>query len=122
MIAVPQFFGGELVGCSGGPGDEVRHAEAPLGERGVLVRREQAIREPGAVERLPEAVARPREVVPDGARPQPRVDAHEDDVEVRPEHVGDRSTARGLEVGFRGVHALSQPCGRSGHHERHVVI
>ena len=38
---------------------------------------------PGTVERLPEPVARPREVVPDGARPQPRVDPDEDDVEVR---------------------------------------
>ena len=38
----------------------------------------------------------PREVMPDGARPQPGVDPDEDDVEVGPEDVGDRPAACGF--------------------------
>ena len=112
----------ELVGGRGRPGDEVRHAEVPPEQRRVLERGEEPVGEPGAVERLPEPVARPREVMPDRARPQPGVDPDEHDVEVRAEDVGDRPAARGLEFRLRGVHRVSQPRGRSGHHERDVVI
>ena len=80
----------------GRSGHQIRHAEVPLEERRVLLGREQPIGEPGSVQRLPEAVTRPGEVVPDRARPQARVDPDEDHVEVRPEHVGDRPPARCL--------------------------
>jgi hypothetical protein len=118
----PDLVRAQLVRPRRRSGDEVRHAEFPIEQRGVLEGRQEAVGESGRVQRLPEPVARPSEVMPDGARPEPRVDAHEDDVEVRPEHVGDRSAARGLEVGLRGVQALSQSRVRSGHHERDVVI
>jgi hypothetical protein len=53
------------------------------------------------VERRPEAVARPGEVVPDGARPQAGVDPDEDDGEIAREDVGDRSTVSALQLCFR---------------------
>ena len=67
---------------------------------------------PEAVERLPEAVPGPCEVMPDGARPQPGVDPDEDDVEVRPEDVGDRPVARGFQVFLRRAHGIGRAGGR----------
>ena len=63
----------------------------------------------------------PREVVPDGARPQPGVDPDEDDVEVRTEDVGDRPAARGFEVFLRRAHGIGRAGGRRGHSDRDVV-
>ena len=50
--------------------------------------------ETGGVQRGPEAVARPGEVMPDRPRVQPRVDAAEQDAQVRPNHVRDLPAVR----------------------------
>src|SRR5207248_2547627 len=78
--------------------DEARDADPDGHEIKVVERRPLSLREPGPVERLPEAVARPGEVVPDGPRVQSRVDPHEHHAEAISQKVGDRAAASGVEL------------------------
>jgi hypothetical protein len=74
-----QFVVGEL-GCGAGrPRGDVRDAETELRQRDVLLGRVQARREAGRVQRRPEPVPRPGEVVPDLRRSEPGVDPDEED-------------------------------------------
>jgi hypothetical protein len=60
----------------------------------VLLGRELARGDAGTVQRGPEAVARPGEVVADLGRAQGRVDAAEEDVEAGPDDVRERLAQR----------------------------
>src|SRR2546427_2489726 len=94
----PELVRGQLRRRGGRPVDQVRDAEAYGRQILIVERRPLALGEARAVERLPEAVARPGEVVPDRPRVQPRIDAHEHHVELISEHVGDRAAASGVEL------------------------
>lgn len=92
------------LGCRGGcERYDVGDADAGAEQLPLLGRVEQARAEPSAVQRLPEAVTRACEMVPDGRRVQARVDADEEDVELAPDEIRDALAARGRELGERGL-------------------
>ena len=90
-----------LLACVVGSGCHVGDAVAEIEEHPLLVRREDAIREACRVQRRPEAVARPREVVPHGGRVQPRVDAAEEDREPGRDDVGHQAPGGTRDLGAR---------------------
>ena len=93
--ALAQLLGGELRGRAGRPGHDVGDAE-PVGQQlAVLVRREQPRGEPGQVDRRPEAVAGPGEVVAALGRQQRRVDPAEQHATSRRDHVRQRLLGHG---------------------------
>jgi hypothetical protein len=87
----PQLVVGELGGGTGRAVDEVRHADAVGEQLLVLVGAQPPRGEPRGVQRRPEPVARPGEVVARLGGPQRRVDADEEDPEP-----GDYDVAEGL--------------------------
>ena len=104
--AVADLVGSELGGGRGRAVDEVGDAEAGL-EHGVAVPgRQESIGEARGVERRPEAVARPGEMAPGGARVAARVDAAEEDAQVRGDEVGDGQAVGGREFGGRRAPGL----------------
>jgi hypothetical protein len=82
--------------------------EAERDQLGLLVGGEQPRGQPAQVERLPEAVPGPGEVVPDRRRPQPGVDAAEQHPHARAEHVGHEPALGALPLGEGGP---GQNCG-----------
>jgi hypothetical protein len=87
-----QLLGVELGGGAGRAVDEVGDAEAVAEQLGVLVRGEPARGEPGEVQRRPEPVARPGEVVPARGGDQTRVDPDEEDAQAGADDVPQRFT------------------------------
>src|SRR5437867_2674560 len=127
--ADPPGAGSELslgqLGCPRrGPRHQIGDAEPGLQQLALLERRELPAREERAVERLPEPVAGPSEVMADGARVEARVDAAEEHLQPRPDDVRDRPAGRladpsmrdGLEAWLRvGVGLGELRAGPSGY-------
>jgi hypothetical protein len=78
-----QLLARELVGRARGTRRDVRHADAEVEQVEVLVGSQTARGEAGGVQRRPEAVAGPGEVVADLGRAQRRVDPDEEDPQAR---------------------------------------
>jgi len=95
----------QLGGVGGRARDEVRDPAADIEQPPLVPRREHVIGEARAVQRAPEAVARPREVVARRARVQAGVDAAEEHLQPRRDEVGDGASVRGGELGLRGARA-----------------
>ena len=85
------FVGGELVRGRGRAGDEVGDADAAGEQLGTLARMQLDRREAGGGERRPEAVAGAGEVPARRRRVEARVDAAEEDVEIRSDDVTQRA-------------------------------
>lgn len=88
----------------------------------LLPRREEPRRESGAVNRRPEAIARPPEMTADRRGVEAGIDAAEEDVEIRRDDVRQGFAVRGGEIGFAGLQKFSanppryffeRPCGVS---------
>jgi len=83
-----QFVVLEFRGSRRSPCDEVGDPTA-TGQQLELIRgRKQPRREAGGVERRPETVARPREVLPLRGRHQAGVDADKEHIEIRTDDIG----------------------------------
>src|SRR5438477_5640037 len=118
LRAVAEFPGIELVGARRRAVDQVRDAEPPPEELPAFMRPEDPVGEAGLVKRLPEPVPGAREMKPDRARPQARVDADEEDPEIRSDHVRDAPAARGVELGAGRTPRLYRICPFGGGWQR----
>ena len=85
--SLAQLLGAQLGGRPRGTVGEVGDADAERRQVAVLVGREDAGRESRSVQRRPEPVARPREVVAALRGGQRRVDADEQDPKARPDDI-----------------------------------
>jgi hypothetical protein len=80
----------------------------------------ETLREPRRVQRRPEAIPRPREVVTHGGRVQPRVDAAEEHIQIRRQYVTKALPVGGLDLLHCGLfrshvgHLLPRVQWRSG--------
>src|SRR5438034_4623457 len=81
----------QLGGRRGGAGHEIRDPIAPLEQRALFPRRENAIGETGSVQHGPKPVARPREMVTDSTRIETGIDAAEQDPQPLPNHISHRA-------------------------------
>jgi len=88
----------QLGGRGGRARHHVRDPDPALQQQALLRRVQHAVGEPTGVERLPEAVAGAGEVVARPRRPQPRVDARDQQAQVVGHHVGHGQVARRLEL------------------------
>src|SRR5258707_14750035 len=77
-----------------------------LQQLALLGRMEEPRREAGSVNRRPEAVTRPPEVLLDGGGVETGVDAAEEDVEIAGDDVRQRGTGSGGEIGFGRLHSI----------------
>ncbi|HEX3703193.1 MAG TPA: hypothetical protein VHU82_07680 [Vicinamibacterales bacterium] len=71
------FGGAQRIDAGCGTRDEIRDADAELGQPVILRMANRLRHETRFVQQLPESVRRPREVVPDLGGPHPRIDADE---------------------------------------------
>jgi len=88
--AVGEFCHSQFRRTGGAPGDEVRDATPELQQCPLLRRYELAIGETYAVKGGPESISGTREVVAGGCGIQTRIDATEQDLQVRSDDVGNR--------------------------------
>jgi hypothetical protein len=86
--AGPQLLGPQLGGARGGPLDQVGDPQPEGQQLGLLVGGELPWGQPAQVQRLPEPVPGPGEVVPDRRRPQPRINAAEQHLQTVHERIG----------------------------------
>src|SRR2546425_729139 len=91
----------QLVDATRRPRHEVRDPEAPLRKTAVILPADRPRHQTRFVEQPPEPVREPCEVVADGGRSDPRVDADEQDSQTRADPVGEGNRSPG------GRHAVS---------------
>ncbi len=89
-----QFIGGQFVGPGGRSVDQVGDSDAARQQLTLAVGGEERRGQARFVDRAPEPITRPGEVVAGGARVKARVDAHEKDLEARCDQVLDGFIAR----------------------------
>src|SRR5439155_5453491 len=85
----------QLVDSPGRPRHEVRDPEAPLRKTPVILPADRPRHETRIVEQPPEPVREPREMVAYSGRPDPGVDADEQDSQTRPDPVGKGTQSTG---------------------------
>ena len=87
--AVAQFCATQLAGGGGGPVDEIRDADAELGQHVLFGGQEHRPGESAGTEQLPESIPRAGEVQAELGREQPGIDAAEQDAQIRTVQIGE---------------------------------
>jgi len=108
--AAPEVGEVKLVGIRGRSVYEIGHPDPAFQKVAPFRWRQEAIREASLVQRTPEAIAGPREVQPDRARPEARVDPDEEHVQSGRDYVWNCFAVCRLEFVPRG------PIGNRLHH------
>ncbi len=98
---VAQLFVTQLVGGRGRGIGDVGNAVSVFEKASILRRVQPPVGEAGGMQRRPEAVAGPREVVADRGGLQTRVDADEENFQTPGDDVGNATASRGRDLGGR---------------------